>query len=80
MHGCPAHDVGHDLGRPVALLVPGKLVAGVAEADHQDQQGQAQPPVELAGLAIGPGQEGLDQVEEQAAPSRPTRRSGAVRG
>ena len=37
-HRRPAHDVGDDLGRPVALLVPGKQVAGEAEAERQDQE------------------------------------------
>ena len=48
-HRGSAHDVGHDLGRPVALLVPGEQVAGVAESDRDEQQRQAEPPVELAG-------------------------------
>ena len=38
-HRAPAHDVGRDLGRPVALLVPGEQVAGQAEAQGQEQAG-----------------------------------------
>ena len=54
MIGAPAHDVGGDLGRPVALLVPREQIAGQAEPERQEQQGHAEPPVDLAGRAIAP--------------------------
>ena len=64
-HRRTAHDVGRDLGRPVALLVPGEQVAGQAEAEREEQQGHAEPPVELAGPAIRAGPDDLEQVQGQ---------------
>ena len=61
----PPHDVGGDLRRPVALLVPGKQVAGQAEAQRHEQQGHAEPPVDLAGRAVGAGEQDLEQVQGQ---------------
>ncbi len=64
-HRSTAHDVGHDLGRPVALLVPGELVAGMAESDGDEQQGHPEPPGELARSPIGPRPDHLEQVQTQ---------------
>ena len=60
----PAHDVGHDLGRPVALLVPGKLVASVSEGYGQHQKGQSEPPVDFARLAVRSCDQHLKQVQD----------------
>ena len=51
--GTIAIDVGGDLGGPVALLVPRQQVAGERQAQHDVQQDQAEPEVDLARRAVG---------------------------
>ena len=61
----PAHDVGRDLGRPIALLVPRQQVSRQAEAEREEQQCHPEPPVKLARPAISPGPEHLEEVQHQ---------------
>ncbi len=66
-----AKNIGRDLGGPVRLLIPGELVTGVAQADHEDQQRDPQPPGELARPAISSRPDHLEQVRRPEGTSPP---------
>ncbi len=58
------HEVRADSDRPVAELVPRQQVTGEREEEGQQQEDDADHPVELAGLLVRPGKEGAHHVEE----------------
>ena len=59
-----AGDVRSNLGRPIRLLIPRQQIAGEPEAQHEEQQHDAEQPVGSRGVLVRAHRENADHVGE----------------